>query len=91
MSRTLGLKLLPAEAIAVVVRSGERLEIERATRIALPTGEGPARGKAIHAALASWKLGRMAAVLAVPRSDLTMQNLDLPPMPADDLPEIVHL
>jgi hypothetical protein len=91
MSRTLGLKLLPAEAIAVVVRSGERLEIERATRIALPTGEGSARGKAIHAALASWKIGRMASVLAVPRSDLTMQNLDLPPMPADDLPEIVHL
>ena len=91
MSRTLGLKLSSGEAIAAVVCTGERLEIERAVRIELPTGDGAARGKAIHAALASWKLGRMAAVLAIPRSDLSIQNLDLPPMPADDLPEIVHL
>jgi hypothetical protein len=91
MSRILGLKLLPAEAIALIVRSGDRLEIERAVRIPLPSGEGLARGKAIHSALASWKVGRLAAVLAVPRSDLTVQNLDLPPMPVDDLPELVHL
>ncbi|WP_428304737.1 hypothetical protein [Lacipirellula sp.] len=92
MSRTLALKLLPAAAIAAVVRSGERLEIERAVRIPLPTGgDGTARGKAIHEALAAWKPGRIATVLAAPRSDLTIQNLDLPPMPADDLPELVHL
>ncbi|BBO32395.1 hypothetical protein [Lacipirellula parvula] len=92
MSRTLALKLLPAAAIAAVVRNGERLEIERAMRIPLPTGgDGTARGKAIREALATWKLGRMATVLAAPRSDLTIQNLELPPMPADDLPELVHL
>lgn len=91
MSRTLGLKLSSAEAIAVVVRAGERLEIERASRIDLPTGDGAARGKTIHAALAAWKQGRSPAVLVVPRGDLTVQNLDLPPMPADDLPELVHL
>lgn len=92
MSRTLALKLLPADAIAAVVRNGERLEIERAIRIPLPAGgDGTARGKAIHEALAAWKLGRIATVLAAPRSDLTIQNLDLPPMPTEDLPELVHL
>jgi hypothetical protein len=92
MSRVLGLKLLPSEAIALVVRSGgERLVIERAARIPLPTGEGSARGKAIHSAIAAWKVGRPTAVVAVGRSELTLQNLDLPPMPADDLPDLVHL
>ena len=91
MSRAVGIKLLPTEAIALIVRTGERLEIERVQRIPLPSGDGAARGKAIHAALASWKLGRLATVVVSPRSELTIQNLDLPPMPADDLPELVRL
>lgn len=91
MSRAVGIKLLPTEAIALIVRSGERLEIERAQRIPLPSGDGAARGKAIHAALAAWKIGRLATAVVSPRSDLTIQNLELPPMPADDLPELVHL
>lgn len=89
MSRFLGLKLLPTEAIAVVVRGG--VQIERAMRIPLPMGDAGARGKAIHHALGAVKGGRLPVVVAAPRSDLTIQNLELPPMPADDLPEIVHL
>jgi hypothetical protein len=93
MSRSLGIKLLPTEAIAVVVRGGgDQLGIERVARIAFPAGgDGAARGKAIREGLTAWKPTRMSAVLAIPRGDLTIQNLDLPPMPADDLPDLVHL
>lgn len=91
MARTLGIKLSSADVIAVVVRGGERLEMERAMRIALPGGaDGAARGRTLREGLAAWKLGRVAAVLAIARGDLAVQNLDLPPMPADDLPDLVH-
>lgn len=92
MSRTLALKLDAAEAIAVVVRNSETLEIERVGRIPLATdANATQRGKAIHATLAPWKLGRMRVVLAASRGDLGVQNFDLPPVPAEDLPDLVHM
>lgn len=92
MSRTLALKIEAAEALAVVVRNGETLEIERVARIPLTAnGAADERGKAIQTALASWKLGRVRVVLAAARGDLAIQNFDLPPVPADDLPDLVHM
>lgn len=92
MSRTLALKIEAAEALAVVARNGETLEIERVARIPLAADAGAAqRGKAIHAALASWKLGRTRVVLVASRGDLAVQNFELPPVPAEDLPDLVHM
>jgi hypothetical protein len=92
MARALALKLQPGAALAVVVRSGGRIAVEAARRIALPEGnDADASGRAIAAALAELHIGRMPAVVAVPRSELSIQTYDLPPAPVEDLPDLVHL
>jgi hypothetical protein len=93
MPRTLALKLQPGAALAVVVRSGGgRIAVEAARRISLPEGnDAKASGRAIAAALVEWHVVRLPAVVAVPRSELSVQTYDLPPAPAEDLPDLVHL
>jgi HAMP domain-containing protein len=93
MSRVLAIKLQSQSAMALVVRpDGGRIVIEGAATI--PLGEGDdakARGQTIAAGIAELRSGRMHTVLVVPRSELSWQNHDLPPVPVDDLPDLVHL
>lgn len=92
MSRVLVLKLQSHDALAVVVRSGNPIVVEAALRVPLAEGTGArAAGEAIAAAAAPLKLGRVSTVVVIPRSDLSWQNYDLPPSPADDLPDLVHM
>jgi hypothetical protein len=93
MSRALALKLQSDVAMAVIVRNGGgQIAVEVARRIALPEGnDANASGRAIAAALAEWHVGRLPTVVAVPRSELSVQTYDLPPAPAEDLPDLVHL
>jgi hypothetical protein len=93
MSRVLVLKLQSHDALAVVIRSGgERIVVETALRVPLADGaEARATGEAIAAALAPLKLGRAPTVLVVPRTELSWQNYELPPSPAEDLPDLVHM
>lgn len=93
MSRAVALKLQPNVATATVVRgSGTDISVDAAIRIPLLEGAGAkVHGEAIAQALASLKVGRAAAVVVVPRTGLFWQNYDLPPVPIDDLPDLVHM
>lgn len=93
MSRVLAVRLQSASALAVVVRpDGRRIVVEHAAAIPLGDGDDPrTRGEAIAAVIDPWRTGRMPVVLVVPRSELAWQNHELPPVPADDLPDLVHL
>jgi hypothetical protein len=93
MARVLAIKLLPDYALALGVRAGgERIVIEDSARIPLePGGDAAVRGKALAAGIHDLRHGRMPVVVVVPRSELAWQNHELPPVPADDLPDLVHL
>ncbi|MCA9238041.1 MAG: hypothetical protein KDA44_21355 [Planctomycetales bacterium] len=93
MSRVLALHLKPHEATAVVVRTGgAKPAVEAACRVPLSREDAPARrGELIAAALAPWKVGRLPAVIALPRDGLLWQNFQLPPAPDEDLPSLVAM
>lgn len=92
MSRVLVLKLQAQDALAAVVRGGTPIVVETTLRIPLVEGADAKRaGEAIAAALAPLKLGRAPTVVVIPRSELSWQNYDLPPSPAEDLPDLVHM
>ncbi|MCC6491428.1 MAG: hypothetical protein IT424_00215, partial [Pirellulales bacterium] len=94
MNRVLALKLLPESAIAVLVgpSADERVVVEAVLTTPLPAGDdAAARGAALSAALHELKPNRAPTVLAIPRGELSVLNLDLPPAPIGDLPDLVHL
>ena len=93
MSRVLAIRLQSSGALAIVVRpDGGRIVVEGAATIPLVEGDdAKTRGRAIAAGIAGLRSGRMPTVLVVPRSELAWQNHDLPPAPAEDLPDLVHL
>jgi hypothetical protein len=93
MTRVLAIKLQSGAALAMVVRpEGGRVVVEAARHIALVEGDDArTRGRAIAAGIADLRTGRMPTVLVVPRSELSWQNHELPPVPAEDLPDLVHL
>ncbi len=93
MSRAIALKLQSNSALAAVVRDGSgALAVEAVVRIPLAEGgDMQAAGQRLAEALAAQCAGRTPTVVAIPRSDLYWQSIDLPPAPADDLPDLVHL
>jgi hypothetical protein len=93
MNRVLALRLQPNAALAVLVRSaGDAIEIEQAVQVELKASDDArSRGEAIAAGINGWRLNRVQTVVAVPRSELSVQTYDLPPVPAEDLPDLVHL
>lgn len=93
MPHSIALKLQSHSALAAVVRTGgSAIVVEAAVRIPLPDGAtAKAIGSTIAQALAPLHTGRARAVVIIPRADLSWQNYDLPPVPADDLPDLVHL
>jgi len=93
MSRALVIKLQSAAALAVVVRDAPgAVPIEAAVRVPLPPGEdATAQGHRLRQALSALAPGRAPVVVVIPRADLYWQSIDLPPCPADDLPDLVHL
>jgi hypothetical protein len=92
MNRVLAIRLQPGGALAVLVRGGTPVVVEHARHITLDAADSPqARGEAIAAALSEWRLGKTPVVVAVPRSELSVQTYDLPPAPAEDLADLVHL
>lgn len=93
MSRALVLKLQAHDALAAVIRSGgATIVVEAAVRVPLAEGaDAKSTGAAIAAALAPLKLGRPPTVVVIPRAELSWQNYDLPPSPAEDLPDLVHM
>jgi hypothetical protein len=93
MARALALKLLPTVATATIVRTGgAEIAVEAVVQIPLLEGVGAkSHGETIAKALARFKLGRTPVAAVVPRTGLYWQNYDLPPVPADDLPDLVHM
>jgi hypothetical protein len=93
MTRVLAIKLKPSSALAMIVRpEGARIVIERAVSIPLIEGDdAKERGRSLAAGIADLRPGRLPTVIIVPRSELAWQNHELPPLPADDLPDLVHL
>ena len=94
MALAVVLKLQSHAATAVVVRarsrSGSRSKAWSACRCE-GVADPRAVGQQIAAALEPLGLGRAATIVAVPRSELNWQNYDLPPAPAAELPDLVHL
>ena len=93
MARSIALKLQPQSALAVIVRtSGRAIVVEAHVPIPLAEGESAeVIGQKIATAMARFSPGRAEIVVAVPRADLHWANYDLPPAPADELPDMVQL
>ena len=92
MTRVVVLKLQQNAFLAAVVRDAGGLVIESAAAGPLADSASvEAHGQAIKSALGDAIPSRAPTVVAIPRSDLYWQNFDLPPAPADDLPDLVHL
>ncbi|RIK76850.1 MAG: hypothetical protein DCC67_13380 [Planctomycetota bacterium] len=93
MTRALAIRLLPEAAVAVVVRGGaEPIAVEAVRSVPLdPDGDAASRGRAIAEALHDLRISRLPAVLAIPRADLSLLSIELPPAPEDDLADLVHL
>ena len=93
MTRAIALKLHPDAALAVVVdAAGESIVVAAAVRVPLAEADDAnARGQKIAAAIAPFRHGRTLAIAVVPRAELAWQNYDLPPAPADDLPDLVYI
>src|SRR3954471_22535584 len=93
MHRVVAIRLKANSALAVLAHGGgDHITVERVETIPLSESDSPkARGEAIAAALSEWRLNRLPVVISVLRSDLSVQTYDLPPAPAEDLPDLVHL
>ncbi|HEX6960448.1 MAG TPA: hypothetical protein VF175_01165 [Lacipirellula sp.] len=93
MTTLLAIKLQPNSALALAVRAdGGRLFVEKGVNIPLQPGDDARqRGRDLAAGLEAIHHGRAPAVVVLPRSELVWQNQELPPVPADDLPDLVHL
>jgi Tfp pilus assembly PilM family ATPase len=96
MSRLVALEWDAKEARVVVARErGAGVAVERAFTVALPqreegqTGE-PDIGAALAKALTEQGVGRGEALVAVGRSSIELKFLSTPPVPEEELPEIVR-
>jgi Tfp pilus assembly PilM family ATPase len=96
MSRLLALEWDAKEARVVVARKrGPDVSVEQAFSIALPQGQGagPADnevGPAVAKALADHGLSRSEALVAVGRSSIELRFLSTPPVPPEELPDLVR-
>jgi hypothetical protein len=92
MSRVVVLRIQSDSFLAAVVRDAGALVIEAAA--SGPLAEGAStddHGRFIASALGDDAPHRAPTVVAIPRTELYWQNFDLPPAPADDLPDLVYL
>jgi Tfp pilus assembly PilM family ATPase len=87
--------------IRIVSASGKGRQVVIEHAFSIPSGEGGAAdpqaanltkqiGQKIAAALESHNLAKCEAVVAVGRSSIELRQLQLPPAPDDDLPELVR-
>lgn len=79
--------------VAVASGRGRQVVVEHAFSLALETSEPPSEeqiGRQIAEALDARNLGRPEAVVAVGRSSIELRQLQLPPAPDEDLPELVQ-
>ncbi|MBI3836473.1 MAG: hypothetical protein HY288_00890 [Planctomycetia bacterium] len=96
MARWLAFDWDQHEARYVVASTrGSRLAIEAAGSVSIPPGAegGSSRlqaGLALQPVLAAHKLGRVAALLGIERSQVEVLNLSLPPSADSELPEMVR-
>jgi len=97
MPQVLALEWDSSEARLVVAGSrGERVAIDQAFAVPLrrPQGEEEAQeevdvGRQIAAALSARGIGRFTTLVAVGRASIELRQLNLPPAPDNELPELV--
>jgi Tfp pilus assembly PilM family ATPase len=92
MARILALEWNETEARAAVAAAhGERVVLEQAFTIALTAKSAENDvGQQIAAALAERRLGRLDALVGVGRSSVELRQMSLPPVPDEELPEVVR-
>jgi len=97
MTRLLALEWSGAEARVVVASArGERAAFEQAFVVPLETSSREAEplesaaGRQLAEALASRRVGRIDALVALGRSSIELRQLSLPPVPDEELPELVR-
>jgi Tfp pilus assembly PilM family ATPase len=96
MTRLLALEWNDSEARAAVASSrGDRVVFEQAFTIELKPALGEADaengiGSQLVAALAARRVGRLDALVAVGRSSVELRQMSLPPVPDEELPELVR-
>jgi Tfp pilus assembly PilM family ATPase len=91
MSRLLALEWDTREARLVVGRTvGRSLTVEAAFAVALDSSQGESLREQLAATVASRGLGRGEWLVAVPRSRTELRVLQVPPVPDDELPDVVR-
>jgi len=91
MSRLLALEWDTREARLIVGRSVARnLTIDAAFSVALDSSQGDSLREQLAAAVASRGLVRGEWLVAVPRSRVELRVLQVPPVPDDELPDVVR-
>jgi Tfp pilus assembly PilM family ATPase len=97
MPRLLALEWTDTEArLAVANKRGGQVVFEHAFSVDLrPSQPGPDQpevnvGQRLAAALAARGLGRMDALVAIGRTNIELRQLSFPPVPDEDLPEMVR-
>lgn len=96
MTRLLALEWNDSEARAAVASSrGDRVVFEQAFTIELKPASGEVDaensiGSQLMAALAARRVGRLDALVAVGRSSVELRQMSLPPVPDEELPDLVR-
>lgn len=97
MARLLAIEWNGSEArLAVASSRGDAAVIEQAFSVELPSPSGDAApaegrvGQALTAALSARRIGRLDALVAVGRSSVELRQMSLPPVPDEELPDLVR-
>jgi hypothetical protein len=93
MARAVALEFGSQRTLAVVVEvSGALRRVEAVIEIPTANGESAAEhGARMAEALEAVRGNRLPTVVSIPRDELLWQTFELPPAPAEDVPQMVHL